>query len=85
MSDYITLVVWAGVGVWFGVTLYRDLRAPLPWQWFQGQVKTRAVVLAVAFGAIWPGMVLLDLLCRVPGARRWVLAFIHWRRPAPES
>jgi hypothetical protein len=44
----LTVLLWTAAGLHIGHETYIALREPFPWQWFQGHVKARAVVLSVA-------------------------------------
>lgn len=56
MNDcaFLAAVLWGIGGLHFGGRVYRYTAASMPWQWFQGHVKGRAVVLSVAVGLTWP-------------------------------
>ncbi|MBE1572983.1 hypothetical protein ACFORH_42870 [Amycolatopsis roodepoortensis] len=63
---FCTLVLWILGFIDFTQRLYRYLSSSMPWQWFQGHTKGRAVVLSIAVGLVWPVVVILKQLENVP-------------------
>ncbi len=74
--DFLALWLWALAGQHFGRETYTHVADNLPWPWFQGHTRARAIVLSVTVGLMWPGVLVLNELCRIPAVDRWVTAFV---------
>lgn len=72
MNDYAFLAaaLWGVGGLYFGGRVYRYAAASIPWPWFQGHTKGRAVVLSVAVGLTWPVALVVKEFLDVPWVRR---------------
>ncbi|MFI7116871.1 hypothetical protein [Amycolatopsis sp. NPDC049868] len=70
------VLLWAVAGQHFGREAYAEVAAKVPWPWFQGHTRARAIVISITVGLTWPGVLLLDELCRIPAVERRVTAFL---------
>ncbi|WP_125675512.1 hypothetical protein [Amycolatopsis sp. WAC 04182] len=58
--------LWLLGFMYFSQHAYERLSESMPWQWFQGHTKGRAIVLSVAIGIGWPAVVILKQFEGVP-------------------
>jgi hypothetical protein len=86
MNDYAFLaaVLWGIGGLHFGSRVYRRLGASIPWPWFQGHTRGRAVVLSVAVGVSWPVALVAKEFLSVPWVWR-VACAITGPRPHKDA